>query len=127
MSRRSRAQHSVPISARCSAAQRTASPAPRRSRPRARRAQVTHELLLGARSRWVDYLRSLPPDGEAVPALWGAPGLAALQGSDLQVAAGPSPRGAFVRSPSVLPALGAARPAAAPPSARWAAAPGVSD
>ena len=127
MSRRSRAQHSVPISARCSAAQRSASPAPRRSRPRARRAQVTHELLLGARSRWVDYLRSLPPDGDAVPALWGAPRLAALQGSDLQVAAGPSPRGAFVRSPSVLPALGAARPAAAPPSARWAAAPGASD
>jgi hypothetical protein len=33
-------------------------------------AAITHEILLGAKSRWHGYLSSLAPGGESVPLLW---------------------------------------------------------
>ena len=33
-------------------------------------AAITHEILLGAKSKWHGYLSALTPNGESVPLLW---------------------------------------------------------
>lgn len=46
-------------------------------------AAITHEMAIGASSKWHDYLRSLPEDGEPVPLLWPEALLDGLEGTDI--------------------------------------------
>ena len=47
-------------------------------------AAITHEILLGAKSRWHGYLSSLTPGGESVPMLWNEEQLRLLEGTGME-------------------------------------------
>ena len=47
-------------------------------------AAITHEILLGAKSKWHGYLSSLSPDGESVPLVWSEDTLLLLQGTGME-------------------------------------------
>ena len=46
-------------------------------------AAITHEILLGVKSRWHGYLSSLAPEGESVPVLWDDGDLQLLAGTHM--------------------------------------------
>lgn len=45
---------------------------------------ITHEILLGVKSKWHGYLSSLAPQGESVPILWSQDKLQLLQGTGME-------------------------------------------
>ena len=47
-------------------------------------AAITHEILLGAKSKWHGYLAGLAPEGESVPMLWGEDKLSLLEGTGME-------------------------------------------
>jgi len=47
-------------------------------------AAITHEILLGAESKWHGYLSALSPEGESVPMLWSEEKLCMLEGTGMQ-------------------------------------------